>query len=53
VSEPAATGPVFVIGARPSGLSAAHRLNKRGHQVVVLERRERELMRHRLTQECS
>jgi oxygen-dependent protoporphyrinogen oxidase len=32
---------VFVIGAGPSGLAAAHRLRTRGFDVVVLERRDR------------
>ncbi|MCV7408336.1 hypothetical protein AWC05_04775 [Mycobacterium florentinum] len=41
MSDSAASGPVFVVGAGPSGLAAAHRLNKQGRQVVVLERRDR------------
>lgn len=34
-------GPVFVVGAGPSGLAAAWRLNEAGREVVVLESRDR------------
>lgn len=34
-------GPVFVIGAGPSGLAAAHRLRLAGREVVVVESRGR------------
>lgn len=33
--------PVFVVGAGPSGLAAAHRLRAEGRAVVVLESRDR------------
>jgi len=41
MSETTAPRPIFVVGAGPSGLAAAHRLTTKGHQVVVLERRDR------------
>ncbi|WP_158090883.1 protoporphyrinogen/coproporphyrinogen oxidase [Mycobacterium palustre] len=41
MSEAGSQGPVFVVGAGPSGLAAAHRLTRRGVDVVVLERRDR------------
>jgi protoporphyrinogen/coproporphyrinogen III oxidase len=34
-------GPIFVVGAGPSGLAAAWRLRQHGHEVVVLESRDR------------
>jgi protoporphyrinogen/coproporphyrinogen III oxidase len=34
-------GPVFVIGAGPSGLAATWRLREAGHEVIVLEERDR------------
>lgn len=33
--------PVFVIGAGPSGLTAAHRLQREGQRAIVLEARDR------------
>ncbi len=41
MAETSGSGPVFVVGAGPSGLAAAHRLTAKGHPVVVLERRDR------------
>lgn len=41
VMTPDDRGPVFVIGAGPSGLTAAHRLQREGHAAVVLEARDR------------
>lgn len=35
------TGPIFVIGAGPSGLTAAHRLLREGRQPIVIESRDR------------
>jgi oxygen-dependent protoporphyrinogen oxidase len=34
-------GPIFVVGAGPSGLAAAWRLKERGYRPVVLEERDR------------
>ncbi len=36
-----AEGPIFVIGAGPSGLAAAWRLKQAGHSPIVLEERDR------------
>jgi oxygen-dependent protoporphyrinogen oxidase len=35
------TGPIFVIGAGPSGLTAAHRLLREGQRPIVIEARDR------------
>ncbi len=37
----AGCGPVYIIGAGPSGLTAAYRLKQQGIQTVILERRDR------------
>jgi protoporphyrinogen/coproporphyrinogen III oxidase len=34
-------GPVFIVGAGPSGLTAAYRLRQQGIPAVVLEKRDR------------
>jgi oxygen-dependent protoporphyrinogen oxidase len=42
--EPAtdlSTGPIFVVGAGPSGLTAAYRLKRAGVHPIVLEKRDR------------
>lgn len=31
------TGPIFVVGAGPSGLTAAHRLRREGQEVIVFD----------------
>jgi oxygen-dependent protoporphyrinogen oxidase len=36
-----ALGPIFVVGAGPSGLAAAWRLKERGYRPIVLEERDR------------
>ena len=40
-SSNADAGPIFVVGAGPSGLAAAWRLRAHGHDVIVLESRDR------------
>ena len=37
----AGRGPVFIVGAGPSGLTAAYRLRARGIPAVILEKRDR------------
>ena len=34
-------GPVFIVGAGPSGLTAAYRLRAQGIPTVILEKRDR------------